>query len=174
MSHKDRSNWTRLLTLMATMAWVTSGCTIIIQAPIVCPEGSTLQNGRCMGQVVGGGGSAAASNVSGGAGSVDVAAQIRGFTDGGSSAWDEQVSKVLLANFDKDSSGAIDSSPEIDGVPCEVWTAMDEATRRDDEVPVMALYGFAPGYLWAGDALGFDAATREQATMRMQGCGLSY
>lgn len=167
----------RTLLPLASMMLLLGGCTIIIQAPIVCPEGTELLNGRCMGRVVSSDGStpAASANNSGqsqSANSGSVVSTLKGFPNGGSEQWDEQVKSLLLQNYDSNRSGSIDSREEIDAIPCDVFKAMDQATRNDDDVPVMALYGFASGYLWAGDVLGFSGAMREASASRMEGCGL--
>ncbi len=170
---------TALLCLTFLTLMGLGGCTFIIQAPIVCPEGTMLQNGRCMGQVVGAAGQGGGGNASGGnVGAVNngasVVGQLSSFPNGGSAEWDTSVESLLLSNYDSNKSGSIDNNAEVNAIPCDVWSAMDDATRRDDEVPVMALYGFAPDYLWAGDALGFDLDVRETAAQKMESCGLSY
>ncbi len=169
----ERTDMPRLLVISLLMALLGAGCTIIIQAPIVCPEGSTLKEGRCLGQVFGVLGSDAGLSDVSVSGDRGAEQQIASLPEGGSEDWDNRVSGILIATYDSDGSGEVDTAAEVDQIDCGVFKAMDRATKQGDDVNLMSLYGFANGYLWAGDALGFNLSVRERLAERMSGCGLS-
>lgn len=92
----------------------------------------------------------------------------------GSDAWDEEVEKILLAAYDKDKSGEIDSEDELAAIPCEVWQTLDKSIRAGaKDANLIESYGFAPGTDWEGDALGIDEALRKASLARIQACGVS-
>lgn len=100
----------------------------------------------------------------------DAAAQIKAFPDGGSSEWDEKVKGVMLANFDGDKSGEINTAAEVGGVPCEVWKAMDEGVKAKYGFGIRSIYGFETGYTWIGYAVGFSEGMRAIADGKLVGC----
>lgn len=90
-----------------------------------------------------------------------------------SGAWDAVVRGILLGAWDADASGWLDTPSEIEGVPCEVWRALDEAILAGRGQPLKVLYGFSDGYAWAGDALGCHPSMQPVAERAMGACGLA-
>ena len=88
--------------------------------------------------------------------------EILGLTGGGSSVWDDQVKAIILKNFDKDMSGEIDSSSEVDAIGCDVWNAINIGLLSGGEYSsnFTAIYGFDPELIWVGYALGFSESVR--------------
>jgi hypothetical protein len=89
-----------------------------------------------------------------------------------SASWADGVKPVLVAAYDRDRSGAIDTTAELDALPCDVWTAVDRGVHRHWDFGVWVIYGFGEGYGWVGDALGFDEAVRVPAAAALEACGL--
>jgi hypothetical protein len=77
--------------------------------------------------------------------------------------WDRLAAELLRGAYDRDDSGALDRGDELTRVPCEVWVAFDEAALSARNLPFMALYGFAEGYTYVGDALGVRSPMRAVA-----------
>lgn len=71
--------------------------------------------------------------------------------------WSEPVRLALLAAYDADDSGTLDTAEEVDAVACEVWTALETTVEG-----VLDIYGFTPDYLWVGGALGFAESMRAE------------
>ncbi len=120
------------------------------------------------GGVVGGavGGAAQAPPPSG------VAAAIRARPEkGGGSPWDNAVKGILLAQYDTNKSGWIDTSSEVTPIGCDVWIALDEGVKVSWSYGLRTIYGFDTG-LWIGDALGFSQGIRSSADSAIRGCGL--
>ncbi|MFO0744244.1 MAG: hypothetical protein U1F43_01030 [Myxococcota bacterium] len=88
-------------------------------------------------------------------------------------AWDAAVHGVLLTAYDLDGSGALDSASELEAVPCDVWRALEDTVLSARGQPLMVIYGFSDGYVWAGDALGFDQRIAMPAVAAMSACGLA-
>lgn len=86
--------------------------------------------------------------------------------------WDDEVALVLLMNYDHNHNGSLDSAPEFGRIPCEVWIALDRAVRRERTTSLLALYGFAPGYIWIGQQLGVAEAVRDYGADRLLDCGI--
>jgi hypothetical protein len=91
---------------------------------------------------------------------------------GGSGAWDEEVSPILVARYDGDGSGRIDRPAEVRAISCEVYVALDDAVQRGYGNGIAVVYGFAPDYIWVGDAIGFDEGVRPLIAGAMDECGL--
>ncbi len=111
----------------------------------------------------------------------DVAKRIAGLkSKGGSSAWDGEVKPIMLANYDKDRSGEIDTDGEVKVIACDVWRTMDASIRKGDKGSGLAwTYGFKSrlekgkeAYGWVGDALGINETVRKTAFDRIKGCGI--
>lgn len=109
----------------------------------------------------------------GGAELEDVVGAVRALPNGGSSAWDAGVEGILLPRYDLDGSGSIDTPPEVDKIPCEVWTTLDrQIAEGGAHSGLRTTYGFRPGFIWVGGALGFGEAVRETADGRQRECGV--
>jgi hypothetical protein len=99
----------------------------------------------------------------------DAAAEIASLPPGG--AWTREVARILLRH-DADRSGALDQGAEVRAVSCSVWQAIDAGVRRDWRGHgVLPMYGFAPGQLYVGDALGVHASQAETARQAIEACG---
>ncbi|EDM73653.1 hypothetical protein PPSIR1_02673 [Plesiocystis pacifica SIR-1] len=94
--------------------------------------------------------------------------------EGGSDEWDEAVSEILLASYDNDGSGWIDSPGEIEAVPCATFWSMHVAVERVRGTEVAVLYGIDPDYIWVGSALGFSEDMRKTLEMAMRACDLPF
>lgn len=102
----------------------------------------------------------------------DPASLIASFPDGGTSDWDTRVKEVVIAFYDADGSGKIDTPAELTKVTCQVWGAIDAGVRQRFSHGVRPIYGFPGGeYKWNGMVLGFDLKVREQADKALVDCG---
>jgi len=90
--------------------------------------------------------------------------------DGGSTAWDTEVSRIILDAFDGDVSGTIDTTDEVIGVGCDVVAALDTRVREKWLRGVRVVYGFEADKIWIGHALGFNEATRSGADVLFALC----
>ncbi len=78
----------------------------------------------------------------------DVATEIRELTsDKGHSEWDDEVEEILLANYDDDGSGTLDSRSEIGSVHCSVWWALEDGVQEGWEDSIRTIYGFDADYI---------------------------
>lgn len=105
----------------------------------------------------------------------EVAARIAALkSKGGSDPWDDEVKPLIIAAFDKNDNGRIDTTDELIAIPCEVWVAMDKSIRAGSkESGLIWTYGFDPHYEWVGDAFGLDERLRKQVFERVLACGVS-
>ncbi len=102
----------------------------------------------------------------------DPAALIASFPNGGTSEWDERVKEVLVAFFDADGSGMIDTKKELKKIGCPVWGAIDAGVKQRFPYGVRPVYGFPGGeFVWNGTALGFDQKVREAGDKALVDCG---
>lgn len=160
---------------LSALALLLTGCTIIIQAPIVCPEGTTLREGRCMGTVVGvdqedePAGQDEAPNSPEAQRVRDIQAKV------GTSRWDDAVKAILTGTYDKNNSDTLDTPSEIDAVPCSVWATLDAVIKDAEgkEITLMSLYGFPRGYLYNAESLGISESVRDHANEKLRSCGLA-
>lgn len=95
-------------------------------------------------------------------------------TKGGSDPWDDEVEAILLAVFDTDKSGEIDTEDELAAIPCEVWQTLDKSISAGSgkDSNLIATYGFAPRGTWGGDSFGIDEKLRKASIARLQACGI--
>ncbi len=100
------------------------------------------------------------------------AAAIKLIPDAGSSTWDAAVKIIMVANYDANGSGAVDSSSEISAVPCDVWQVIDSGCRSKWTYGVRTIYGL-DGSGWIGDSLGFDEAQQSTVDSKAAACGLT-
>ncbi|MGD9828946.1 MAG: hypothetical protein AB7E70_20735 [Hyphomicrobiaceae bacterium] len=91
---------------------------------------------------------------------------------GGSSAWDRIVTGIMLRAFDRDRSGSIDSTSELDAIDCATWRALDSGMKRGGRMGLIVTYGFGPGFIYVGHAVGINASMRERGYQRMGDCGV--
>ena len=74
-------------------------------------------------------------------------------------AWASGAKRVLVAQYDRNRSGSLDTRAEVDAVECSAWEALQDAVPQG----ILPIYGFDPGYSWVGGSLGFDEAQRARA-----------
>jgi len=89
---------------------------------------------------------------------------------GGGDAWDAAVKPVMLANFDTNGSGWLDTSDEVLKVPCDVYKALDTRVREKWDYGLRVIYGFESDKLWVGSAIGFSEVVRGAADVRIATC----
>lgn len=86
--------------------------------------------------------------------------------------WHEDARRWLLARYDFDRSGALDSRAEIESVPCDHWLGLEQSYDSSNlGLPLTRFYGF-DGKGWRSGALGVSDQTRDLAWARMKECGL--
>lgn len=88
-------------------------------------------------------------------------------------AWEAEVKRVLIAHYDANASGEVDSQAEVDRIACEVWVAIDEGHRQrtSEDESVRDAYGFAPGRFWL-EVLGIDRSQRERLRVTLLDCNI--
>lgn len=87
--------------------------------------------------------------------------------------WSSRVRTILLASFDADRSGEIDSTGEIARVGCGVWRAMDASvTEKWGGTSLRVIYGFQADYIWVGDAFGIAEPLRSHLDQAVVACGV--
>lgn len=100
----------------------------------------------------------------------DVAADLRGLSDGGSDRWDEAARALLLSAYDTDGDGVIGAEGEVAALPCAVWSALDAGVRQGWGAGLVDVYGFEDGEAWFGGGLGFTEATRAWVRASVAAC----
>lgn len=100
-----------------------------------------------------------------------IAAQLMAVPDAIDESWQRSVTMILLKNFDRDESGAIDTDPEIVAVSCDVLRALDAAARTWTDHSVAVIYGFASKY-YLGHQLGFAQEVQSRLFTQSEDCGL--
>jgi hypothetical protein len=86
--------------------------------------------------------------------------------------WHQEATQWLLARYDSDRSGRLDSRDELHGIPCEQWLSLEQS--YDDSglgLSLTRFYGF-DGERWRSNALGVSDEVRDIAYQRMKECGL--
>jgi len=93
----------------------------------------------------------------------------------GMSDWDKEVKTLMLAMFDKDRSGMLDTADEIRAVPCVVWRALAERINADwgRALSLISTYGFRPDRRYTGHLLGIQENMRNAAFESAKTCGVS-
>lgn len=89
-----------------------------------------------------------------------------------SSDWEHRVAELLLGHHDADRSGRLDTSLEVQAISCETFAALDAATTSATGTHLGVLYGIEPGYIWAGNTLGFDETIRDLLGEHLLACDL--
>lgn len=100
---------------------------------------------------------------------------LAGLPGGGESEWDDSVTEALLQAYDGNRSGTIETRGEIDGIPCDVWHAIEKSYAKGSAYTTnfSYLYGFDPAATyWIGDALGFTEDQRQYIFGRLKACGV--
>jgi hypothetical protein len=113
-----------------------------------------------------------AASVTPPAGASGIAAAISLLPDAGGSTWDISVKALMLASYDANSSGWIDTASEVAAVPCDVWAITDSGVRGKWTYGVRTIYGFDGG-AWIGDAIGYAETQRAAADAKAVSCGLN-
>jgi hypothetical protein len=86
--------------------------------------------------------------------------------------WHEDARQWLLARYDVDQSGALDSREELEQVPCEQWLGLEQSYDQSNlGLSLTRFYGF-DGEGWRSGALGVSDDVRDLAYDRMSACGL--
>jgi hypothetical protein len=83
----------------------------------------------------------------------------------GSASWTSAVRDVVISEFDTDRSGDLDTLPQIDAVPCVVWSAVT-ATYPG----FLSGLGFVGERRYTGDRIGIREAIVHAATTRILSC----
>lgn len=98
--------------------------------------------------------------------------QILSLSGGGSSQWDDIVKGLLLNEYDSNGSGTINTSSEVEAIPCTVFQALDKGILNGGEYTssLVSLYGFVPDSIWIGYAFGFDENVRSTTYMKASAC----
>jgi hypothetical protein len=93
----------------------------------------------------------------------------------GTSDWDKEVKKLMLATFDKDGSGMLEKADEIQAIPCEVWRTLAQRISTDwgGALSLISSYGFRPDRRYVGEALGIKETMRNTAFESAKNCGLN-
>jgi len=89
-----------------------------------------------------------------------------------SSDWERRISELLVGHYDADRSGRLDTPLEIRAISCETLRAIDDGARSATGTHLGALYGIEPGYVWIGNALGFDESIRDLLAEHLLACDL--
>lgn len=100
----------------------------------------------------------------------EIPEHIRGAA--GTDGFDDVIAQDLLAAFDANGSGMIDSAKELKPISCVIWAAIDDGTRQQWSSGARTIYGFRKGYIWVGYAFSIDEKLRKSADKAMAKCGL--
>ena len=86
--------------------------------------------------------------------------------------WHEEAKQWLLARYDSDRSGLIDTVEELHEIPCDRWLGLEQSHNRSGlGLSLTRFYGF-DGQGWKENALGIGNGIRDLAHRRMLECGL--
>ncbi len=103
---------------------------------------------------------------------IDMAALRDARLGPGVRGWHDTVKRWLLARYDGNLNGRIDTREEVASIPCTEWRSLEQSLDSSGlALPLTRLYGF-DGSAWVENALGFDASMRGHAYARMKECGL--
>jgi len=101
-----------------------------------------------------------------------VTGMMLGLPEPGSPLWVTRARIVLLLTYDADSSGLIDTGPELRSVSCSVWRALDAALLGAQEDGLVEAFGLRADLPWAGVQLGVTEALAPDAYETARRCGL--
>lgn len=102
----------------------------------------------------------------------EVAGRIQALPDGGSSSWDSSVKDIMVAAYDTDGSGAINTTWETAVITCDVYLALDTGVRVNWSTGIRTVYGFYEDGAWLGYLVGFDEDVQSTVDLAMHGCGV--
>jgi hypothetical protein len=85
-------------------------------------------------------------------------------------AFADGAREILLAAYDADRSGTIDTLTELDAVGCDIWASLDASSVQAWGLGLRVIYGFDPEGDWVGDALGFAGELRTAARVATAAC----
>ncbi len=89
-----------------------------------------------------------------------------------SQAWHDEAMQWLLARYDSDRSGLLDSDAELAEIPCASWLGLEQSHDHSGlALSLTRFYGF-DGERWKKNALGVGDEVRDLAYDRMKKCGL--
>jgi hypothetical protein len=101
-----------------------------------------------------------------------LAPEIAGMGKGGSKSWHDAVKDRLIADYDADRSGSLDTPDEVNAIPCNVWQSIETSYETGGlRIDMARLYGF-DGSKAPANTLGVSAPMRSYAYARMEQCGL--
>lgn len=95
---------------------------------------------------------------------------IESTADPASSTWDAAVERQLVADFDRNASGSIDTAAELNEMPCDLWRALDTAVRDTTSAPLASAYGLRAGLTYRADQLGVARTLRAAARQQLEQC----
>lgn len=85
-------------------------------------------------------------------------------SDSRSPDYDAPIAEAIVATYDRNRSGDIDSMKEFKAISCQVWTVLDAQVRVGwDGTGFRGIYGFEPELIWVGYAWGIDEKLRAPA-----------
>lgn len=84
-------------------------------------------------------------------------------------AWEEAARGVMLANWDRNRSGALEAV-EVEAVPCEVWQWLDGAAREGWGAGLPLVLGLGRGMRDARDTLGLAVGGRARMERAITSC----
>jgi len=88
--------------------------------------------------------------------------------------WHHETRQWILARYDHDLSGSVDSASEVEAVSCDYWRSIERSYDASGlGVPLLRLYGF-DGSGWKAESLGVSSSVRDLAFRRLRDCGLRY
>ena len=76
---------------------------------------------------------------------------------------------MLTTVYDKDHSGRVDSTVELDAVECDVWRALNRAITHRWPSGLAVTY-FGDEESWLGGYIGFAYSHRNQTLTRLHAC----
>ena len=76
----------------------------------------------------------------------------------------------MLAHYDSNNSGSINTSSEVGAIPCDTWSALNDGVKEGYSYGIRSIYGFEAGYSWVGYAVGFDESQRATADSKLVSC----
>jgi len=91
---------------------------------------------------------------------------------GGSKSWHDAIVYELVSQYDRNASGSLDTSEEIQSIPYQTWREVEVSYETGGlSVEMTHLYGF-DGSEAPANTLGITTPMRGYAYDRMKSCGL--
>ena len=103
---------------------------------------------------------------------ISVEGQILDLSGGGSSSWDSNVKEILVQAYDDNGSSSINTTSELNAIPCSVFEAIEISLKNGGEYSsgFINVYNFESDGGWMGNLLGFDLDIRSGAYSRASAC----